>query len=175
MMDADLSHDPRYLPEMIAALKDLDVVIGSRYTVGGGVQGWSFRRRMLSLFGNRYARIVTGMPIRDCTAGFIVLRAPVVRMLVECSMEMTGYAFLMELKHKIWRWHLRIGELPIIFRDRTLGRSKISNNIIREGIQAPWILRRQRSQLSLPRSVPTSSAPVRLESSPTGDSLSPDV
>jgi len=148
MMDADLSHDPRSLPEMLVALQNLDVVIGSRYTAGGSVQGWSFRRRMLSLVGNGYARMVTGMPLRDCTAGFIVFRAPVMRMLLEFSMEMTGYAFLMELKHKVWRWDLRIGEIPIVFRDRTSGSSKISNGIIREGIQAPWILRRQRSQPS---------------------------
>jgi dolichol-phosphate mannosyltransferase len=163
MMDADLSHDPRYLPKMIAALKNVDVVIGSRYTLGGSVEGWSFRRRMLSRFGNRYARLVTGMPIRDCTAGFLALRAPVVRMLLESSMEMTGYAFLMELKHKIWQWRLRIGEIPITFRDRTVGSSKISNNIIREGIQAPWILRRQHSEpvLESPVVVPIDSRSKR--------------
>jgi dolichol-phosphate mannosyltransferase len=175
MMDADLSHDPRYLPEMIAALKNFDVVIGSRYTVGGTVQGWSFRRRMLSLVGNRYARIVTGMPIRDCTAGFIVFRAPVMRMLLEVSMEMTGYAFLMELKHKLWRWHLRIAEIPIVFRDRTSGSSKISNGIIREGVQAPWVLRRQRSRPALRSSVSSGSGAVRLDPSPTGNSVGPDA
>ena len=175
MMDADLSHDPRYLPEMIAALQNLDVVIGSRYTVGGSVEGWNFRRRMLSLFGNTYARLVTGMPIRDCTAGFIALRSPVMRMLLESSMEMTGYAFLMELKHKVWQWRLRMGELPITFRDRTAGSSKISNNIIREGIQAPWILRRQRSRPALRGTVAAPSGTVRLDSSSKGSSLGADV
>jgi dolichol-phosphate mannosyltransferase len=175
MMDADLSHDPRYLPDMIAALKNLDVVIGSRYTDGGAVQGWSFRRRMLSLIGNRYARMVTGMPIRDCTAGFIVFRAPVMRMLLEVPMEMTGYAFLMELKHRLWRWHLRMAEIPIVFRDRTSGSSKISNGIIREGIQAPWILRRQRCEPSPCSSVSTASGAVRLDPSPTGSRIGPDA
>ena len=127
---------------------------------------------MLSLVGNRYARIVTGMPIRDCTAGFIVFRAPVMRMLLEVSMEMTGYAFLMELKHKLWRWRLRIGEIPIIFRDRTSGSSKISNSIVREGIQAPWVLRRQRSEPSPRNSESTASC---LDPSPTGSSIGPDV
>jgi glycosyltransferase involved in cell wall biosynthesis len=143
MMDGDLSHDPRAVPELVAALAECDVAIGSRYTPGGRVEGWPLRRRLLSAGGNRYVRAVTGMPIHDCTAGFMLLRAEVARRIAATPMEMTGYAFLMELKHRLWRWGLRIREVPIVFRDRTAGKSKISNGIIREGIVAPWVLRRR--------------------------------
>lgn len=143
MMDADLSHHPKYIPRMVELLREADVVIGSRYVAGGAVQGWGLKRRLLSSFGNRYVRAVTGLPIRDCTAGYILLRAPVVARIAKSSMQMAGYAFLMELKHKVWKWGLRIRETPIVFCDRTAGQSKISDSIVREGIQAPWRLRRR--------------------------------
>ena len=143
MMDADLSHDPGAIPEMIRRLPGHDMVIGSRYTHGGRIDGWGLWRRLLSLFGNMYARTVTGMPIRDCTAGFLLLRRAIVEKLLTSPIEMAGYAFLMELKHHVWQWNMAIAESPITFRDRTLGFSKISNSIIREGIIAPWMLRKQ--------------------------------
>lgn len=142
LMDADFSHDPKYIPQMRSMLAEADAVIGSRYMPGGGVEGWSLRRRLLSMCGNYYVRAVTGLPVHDCTAGFMLLRRPVVERILESSMQMSGYAFLMEMKHKIWKWGLRIREVPIVFRDRTSGRSKISNGIIREGLRAPWNLRR---------------------------------
>jgi glycosyltransferase involved in cell wall biosynthesis len=143
LMDGDLSHDPKAVPNMIEALADADAVIGSRYAPGGRVEGWPLERRLLSAWGNRYVRAVTGMPMTDCTAGFMLLRTEVVRRLAAASMEMSGYAFLMEVKHRIWRWGFRIREVPVVFRDRTAGKSKISNSIVREGIVAPWILRRR--------------------------------
>src|SRR5215471_1038359 len=142
MMDGDLSHDPSALPAMVHMLEQCDVVIGSRYTSGGRVEGWPLRRRLLSAFGNRYVRTVTRMPFADCTAGFMLLRMPVVHRLMMAPIEMAGYAFLMEIKYRMWRWGLRIREVPVVFRDRIAGKSKISNSIIREGIVAPWVLRR---------------------------------
>jgi dolichol-phosphate mannosyltransferase len=141
MMDADLSHDPAAVPPMMEKLAGCDMVIGSRYAPGGRLEGWSLPRRMLSRWGNCYARAVTGMPFRDCTAGFLLLRRRVVEQLLTVRMEMAGYAFLMELKHRVWRWNFTVAEVPVVFRDRSRGHSKISNNIIREGILAPWILR----------------------------------
>ncbi len=143
LMDGDLSHDPKAVPNMIEAIENADAVIGSRYAPGGRVEGWPLERRLLSAWGNRYVRAVTGMPMTDCTAGFMLLRVEVVRRLAAAPMEMAGYAFLMEVKHRIWRWGFRIREVPVVFRDRTAGKSKISNSIVREGIVAPWILRRR--------------------------------
>jgi dolichol-phosphate mannosyltransferase len=155
MMDGDLSHDPEAVPQMIEALADSDAVIGSRYAPGGRLEGWPLQRRLLSALGNRYVRAVTGLPIADCTAGFMLLRAGVVRKLAAAPMEMAGYAFLMEVKHRIWRWGFRIREVPVVFRDRTAGKSKISNSIIREGIVAPWILRRRARGNSTKASIQT--------------------
>ena len=143
MMDADLSHDPAVVPSLIERLADCDVVIGSRYVKNGRVEGWPAHRRLLSQFGNLYVRTITRMHLRDCTAGFMLLRRPVVEKLLASPPKMTGYAFLMEVKHKVWTWKLCVSEFPIVFRERMRGQSKISTDIIREGILAPWILRKR--------------------------------
>lgn len=140
-MDADFSHDPAYLPEILARGASHDVVIGSRYVQGGGVEGWEQWRRLLSAWANFYCRTITGMPLRDCTAGYIFMRTDVLRKLRLESLGMSGYAFLMELKYALWRAGARFAEVPIVFRCRRSGESKISSHIIGEGVLAPWRLR----------------------------------
>jgi len=140
-MDADFSHDPCYLRSILQQGVTHDIVIGSRYASGGGVEGWEFWRRMLSGWANFYCRSITGMPLRDCTAGYIFLRTDMLRKVNLGGIRMSGYAFLMELKYALWREGARFAEVPIVFRCRRSGESKISSHIIGEGVFAPWRLR----------------------------------
>ncbi len=139
-MDADLSHNPKYLVDMLEAIKTHDFVIGSRYTAGGSVVGWEKWRQLLSWGGNHYCRLVTRLPIHDCTSGFGCIRADTLRQINFADFDASGYAFFMYLKYKIWRLPTRIKEVPICFTNRISGESKISTNIIREGILLPWKL-----------------------------------
>lgn len=148
MMDADFSHNPAHVPELLGRLKGCDAVIGSRYASGGGVLGWEVWRRLLSRGGNTYVRAVTGMPFRDCTSGFNLIRSRVLRNLDLNGLKSSGYAFLMELKYLMWRSGAAVEEVPIIFRNRDRGESKISGRIIREGVRAPWRVRFQRNRTS---------------------------
>jgi len=143
MMDADLSHDPACLPAMFEMVEQgsADVVIGSRYTAGGGTEGWELRRRILSSWGNRYCRFVTRMPLSDCTGGFNVMRASALRKLRLDAIELSGYAFIMALKYAFFKTGATFAEVPILFCNRKKGESKLSNHIIREGIIAPWKMR----------------------------------
>lgn len=144
MMDADFSHDSKYLPKMLETVKSFDVVIGSRYVMGGGTVGWEFWRRFLSKFGNLYSRLVTGMPIFDCTGGFNLIKTDFLRKIDLSSVAMSGYAFQIELKYLLWRAGARFKEIPIIFKNRLNGESKISNHIIKEGILAPWKIKKKK-------------------------------
>ena len=141
MMDADLSHDPAYIPAMLDRLATCDVVIGSRYTAGGGVAGWELWRQALSRAGNRYVRAVTRMPFRDCTGGFNLMRAELLARLDLSGIASSGYAFQVELKYALWQSGARIHEIPIIFRNRAGGESKLTSHIVGEGIRAPWRIR----------------------------------
>ncbi len=142
MMDADGSHAPEYLPALIAASADADLVVGSRYVRGGGIENWEPWRYLLSRYGNFYARMVTGLPLRDLTAGFMCLRVSLLRSLDLNRLGASGYAFLMELKFcAVHKGHASVAEVPIIFKVRRGGESKISSHIIREGLLAPWKLR----------------------------------
>jgi dolichol-phosphate mannosyltransferase len=141
MLDADLSHDPAYVPVMLEKLQVCDAVIGSRYAPGGGVEGWELWRRALSRAGNAYIRLVTGMSFADCSSGFNLIRTEVLRRLNLSATSSAGYAFLMELKYRLWREGARMEEVPIHFHNRIHGESKISARIIREGIRAPWLVR----------------------------------
>ena len=141
MMDADFSHDPSYIPVMLRATANADVVIGSRYCRGGGTKGWAAWRRFLSGFANRYCRLITGMPINDATAGFNLIRADILRDADTVQLNLSGYAFQMELKYLLWKHKARFAEVPITFYERREGESKISNHIILEGIIAPWKMR----------------------------------
>ena len=139
-MDADLSHDPAQLPALVAAVKDgADLAIGSRFVPGGAIEGWPRRRLFLSRGGNRYARVMLGVSVRDLTTGFRALPADVLGRLRPDTCRSAGYAFLVEM---VWRAELlgcRITEVPIIFRERRRGQSKLDGRIIRE---AMWLVTR---------------------------------
>ncbi len=125
-MDGDLSHDPMYLPQMVEAIaQGADVVIGSRYVHGKvSVVNWSLDRLVLSVGGNTYARLVTGMRIQDCTSGFQCFRRAVLEQIGIERVKSNGYAFLVELKWLAAQRHFRLAEIPIIFIDRRMGKSK---------------------------------------------------
>lgn len=133
-MDADLSHSPAYIPMLLDTLNGADIVIGSRYVEGGGIEGWPLTRRLLSRTGNLYARFITGIPVRDCTSGFLAIKADIVKEFVKDRISSEGYAFLIESKHRAWKKGYAIKEVPIVFVDRTAGRSKISRKIILEAL-----------------------------------------
>ena len=140
-MDADWSHHPRYIGDLLAVAQTADFVIGSRYISSGGVKNWSLYRKMLSRFGNYYARLVTGIPIHDLTAGFSCMRVSFLEKLPWRNMQAEGYAWLIELKMLFHRAGARLNESPIIFEERRAGASKISRRIIAEGLIYPWRLR----------------------------------
>jgi dolichol-phosphate mannosyltransferase len=146
-MDADFSHDPGHLPALIEAGNSHDLVIGSRYIAQGGVAEWEWWRRALSHAGNFYSRKITGMPVSDMTSGFQLLRTEVLRRLAGIDIAASGYAFVIELKYRLWRNGARVTEVPIVFQARRGGESKLSSHIVREGIMTPWRLR-----LSSPKS-----------------------
>jgi dolichol-phosphate mannosyltransferase len=135
--DADLSHPPELLPRMIEMLKTSPVVIGSRYVPGGGSQNWDFRRKLLSFGANLYARLFTGVPVHDMTAGFVGYQADTLRRIDLDSISSEGYAFLMEMKFKLHRQGARFAEFPIIFAERESGKSKFSRKIMFEGVRFP--------------------------------------
>ena len=136
-MDADLSHPPESLPRMIELLKTNPVVIGSRYVSGGGANGWDFRRHALSFGANIYARILTGIPAHDLTAGFVGYQANTLRLLKLEEIRSEGYAFQMEMKFNLHRAGIRFCEFPIIFLERRSGKSKFTRKILLEGIRFP--------------------------------------
>lgn len=140
-MDADFSHQPKYLPNLIKELDYYDLVIGSRYTKHGGVANWPLKRRVLSRLGNLYAKIILQTKIHDNTAGFMAINTSALRKINLDEIRGQGYAFLMELKHTFFVQGAKIKESPIIFVERILGKSKISSNIIKEGLLMPWLLR----------------------------------
>lgn len=139
-MDADFSHNPKYLPEMLEATKEHDLVIGSRYVKGGGITHWEFWRRLLSRGGNFYVRMILGRKILDWSSGFNCIKVSILRNIDLNKIEFSGYAFLSSLKYFLVKAGVRTKEIPIIFEERRGGKSKISGNIIREGILAPWKL-----------------------------------
>ncbi len=141
MMDGDLSHDPTYLKEHFRMSDRYDVVIGSRYVSGGKTIGWELWRRLLSRFASFYCRLVTKMPIHDCTSGFMTVDSNFLRKINFSSIDLSGYAFLIELKYVLWQNGASLKEIPITFKNRAGGESKISNHIITEGILAPWKMR----------------------------------
>jgi dolichol-phosphate mannosyltransferase len=135
-MDADLSHDPADLPRLIDAARDgADVVLGSRYVPGGGVEGWPLHRRLISRAGGRYAAIMLGLPLSDLTGGFKCFRAGGLRALDPDLVHSRGYAFQIELTFQAARAGLEIAEIPIVFRERQRGTSKMSAAI---ALEAMW-------------------------------------
>lgn len=131
-MDADFSHDPRYLPNFLAKIERADLVIGSRYIPGGSTPNWSPGRRLISGCGNLFARVVLGMPIHDCTAGFRCYRRAVLKNIDLDTVESQGYGFQVEMAYRVHRRGFKIVETPIVFMDRRVGTSKMSRAIVLE-------------------------------------------
>ena len=145
-MDADLSHNPEYLPALTAAAANADVVIGSRYLNGVSVVNWPLHRIFLSTFANRYIRAVTRLSASDCTSGFRCWRREALARLPLDAMVSDGYAFLVEMLFDASRNGCRIAEVPIIFVERRQGQSKLSSNVIAESIVMPWRLKLRRAR-----------------------------
>lgn len=146
-MDADLSHHPRYLPGILQESKHSDLVIGSRYTKGGGLEDWPKYRLFLSRFANGYARTLTGLPFLDLTSGFQCFRMTLLRKLLRYNIHTEGYAFLVELKFLSILQQASFKELPIIFTDRTHGSTKISKRVIFESMMFVLKLSLQRARV----------------------------
>jgi dolichol-phosphate mannosyltransferase len=140
-MDADLSHDPQYLPALTVAAGAHDVVIGSRYLQGVSVVNWPLHRIFLSAFANRYIRAVTGLSPRDCTSGFRCWRREALARVPLDAMVSEGYAFLVEMLFEAARRGCAIAEVPIIFVERRVGHSKVSTPVLLESLITPWKLR----------------------------------
>jgi dolichol-phosphate mannosyltransferase len=141
-MDADFSHNPERLPEFLAAIKESDVVLGSRYQDGHvNVVNWPMSRLFLSYGANIYARAVTGLPIFDTTGGFKCFRRNVLESIDLNSVKSNGYAFQIEMSYRVWKRGFSLVEIPIIFVDRAEGVSKMSKKIVREAIWMVWRLR----------------------------------
>ena len=145
-LDADFSHDPRRIPALVEASGRADVVIGSRYCEGGGVENWPVRRRLLSRFANAYVARITGMSVRDTTSGFRCYTRRALRALLEGRVAGEGYAFLVEATYRASRAGLAVVEVPITFTDRREGKSKMSRGVIFESVLMPWRLRFAKSK-----------------------------
>jgi dolichol-phosphate mannosyltransferase len=146
-MDADFSHDPNYLPEMLRrAEAGADVVVGSRYVPGGGTANWDAFRRMLSRGAAVYARAVLGFAVRDPTAGFVCYRRRVLERIDLAAVRSEGYGFQIEMKYRAIRAGFAVEEMPIVFEERRLGRSKMSWPIIVEALGLVWRLRMGRRE-----------------------------
>jgi dolichol-phosphate mannosyltransferase len=140
-MDADFSHDPDEIPNFLEALKDHDLVIGSRYKTGVNVINWPITRLVLSVGANKYTQLITGMPIKDCTGGYKCFRRQVLEAIDLDRIASDGYSFQIEMNFKAWKKGFRIVEIPIVFADREAGSSKMSKKIIREAIWMVWKLK----------------------------------
>ncbi len=143
-MDADFSHDPEDLEKLYRACrKDADVAVGSRYVDGGGNVNWPMNRIVLSKGASYYTRMITCMPVKDPTAGFVCYKKEVLEAINLDEVKFVGYAFQIEMKFAAWKLGYKIKEVPIIFRDRTHGTSKMNKGIVKEGILGVLNLRWQ--------------------------------
>ena len=140
-MDADYSHDPKEIPSFLETIKDADVVIGSRYCKGVNVINWPLSRLILSIFANKYTRVITGLPIKDSTGGYKCFRREVLEKINLDNIRSGGYSFQIEMNYKAWKMGFRIKEIPIIFIDRSIGKSKMSKKIVREAVWMVWKLK----------------------------------
>ena len=143
-MDADLSHDPAYLPRFVKAAESYDLILGSRYVKGISVVNWDFKRLLLSKTASRYVRFVTGLPYTDLTGGFKCWRRKTLEGIGLRHVSARGYIFQTEMTYRAYRKGFRVGEIPIIFYERNLGRSKISGPIIVEALFRVGLLRFKR-------------------------------
>ena len=141
-MDADLSHDPRFLPSLIASAGNgAGLTIGSRYMPGGRVENWPVRRVMLSAIANTYIRTVTGLRVRDCTSGFRCWRREALARIPLDQITSDGYSFLVEVTYQAAAAGVEIAEVPIVFVERRQGSSKLSTSVLVESVITPWRLR----------------------------------
>ncbi|HET7503570.1 MAG TPA: polyprenol monophosphomannose synthase [Kofleriaceae bacterium] len=141
-MDADGSHDPKYLPQMLALAEDgADVVVGSRYIPGGRTENWGAGRKLISRGGSFYARTILGVDVRDITAGFVCWRRAALEAINLSTITSNGYSFQIEMKYRALQNHLRVVETPIVFVDRRVGQSKMSRAIVIEALLKVWGLR----------------------------------
>ena len=139
-MDADFSHDPKYLKDFLTAIPNADLVLGSRYKTGVNVINWPMSRLLLSTFANRYVRWVTWMPLTDATGGFKCFRRAVLESIDLEQVRSNGYAFQIEMSFRAWRKKFRLQEISIVFVDRIEGQSKMNKKIVREAIwMVPWL------------------------------------
>ena len=147
-MDADLSHDPRFLPSlMAAAAAGAGLVIGSRYLEGGRVENWPLHRKMLSAFANTYIRSVTGLRVRDCTSGYRCWRREALALVPLHAIASDGYSFLVEVTFHAARAGVTIAEVPIVFVERRQGASKLSASVLVESLITPWRLARTHARV----------------------------
>jgi dolichol-phosphate mannosyltransferase len=140
-MDCDFSHDPKDVPRLAAAAEDADLVIGSRYVPGGGTRNWGLLRRFISRGGSLYAQLILGVPVRDLTGGFKCYRRKVLETVDLDAIHSKGYAFQIETTYRAIRAGFRVVEVPIVFVDREVGGSKMSNAIVLEGVWKVPLLR----------------------------------
>ena len=140
-MDADLSHDPKEIKEMVRLLNNYDLVVGSRYIDGVSVVHWPIKRLILSYGANVYARIITGLPIKDSTGGFKAWKRKVLDSIDLNGVKSQGYSFQIEMNWRAWQKKFSIVEHPIIFSDRTIGESKMSKKIMFEAVIVIWRMR----------------------------------
>lgn len=140
-MDADFSHDPKDIPAFLEAIKDADLVLGSRYINGVRVLNWPMQRLLLSYFASVYTRTITGLPIHDTTGGFKCFRIEVLKAIDLDKVKSNGYSFQIEMTYKAYKKKFRIKEIPIIFTDRAKGKSKMSRKIVYEAVFMVWKLR----------------------------------
>ena len=145
-MDADLSHNPADIPRLIEACQDNDLVIGSRYIGGVHIVNWPLKRLFLSYGASFYARVITGMKIKDPTGGFKCFKAKVLRAINLDKISSEGYSFQIEMNYRVWKKGFKIKEVPIVFTDRTLGQSKMNYGIILEAIFMVWRLKFSRQK-----------------------------
>jgi dolichol-phosphate mannosyltransferase len=140
-MDSDFSHDPAYLPRLLEAAKRADLVIGSRYVPGGGVAKWGALRRAISRGGSAYARMVLGVGVHDLTGGFKCFRREVLEAIDLDAIQARGYAFQVEMTYRAIQLGFKVAEVPIVFRDRQVGSSKMDRSIVAEAIWRVPLLR----------------------------------
>ncbi|MCK5853154.1 polyprenol monophosphomannose synthase [bacterium] len=139
-MDCDFSHEPEYIADFFEAIKEADLVLGSRYTVGVSVINWTLYRLLISKFATLYVRIITGMPATDSTGGFKCFRRKVLETIDLDAIKSNGYSFQIEMTYNAWMAGFKIKEIPIIFYERAEGDSKMSKAIVREAIWVVWRL-----------------------------------
>jgi dolichol-phosphate mannosyltransferase len=141
-MDADFSHDPKYIPVMVEKIQEADLVIGSRNVAGGGVENRTFIRNIITRGGSLYSRLVLGCPIQDFTGGYNMWRKSVLEAIDPETIISRGYSFQIEMKYRAFRGHFKITEIPIIFPDRKFGKSKMSKKYFFDALRDVWIIKK---------------------------------